>query len=155
MSHNNNFDDNSDTGRLPDVQNTRALPFGLFGKSPLIRAMIVAALDKSQQQIVDDTKEFARIALLSVGLWWANTTILFPQFTGMASDAFWMLKMLNPIFFVFAGLAGALAIAHAVWYGGLRWKARSASQNDADSHTTPPDTDSEPFTDSERGDNEW
>lgn len=149
MNHNH---DDSDTGRLADVQNTRSLPFGLFGKSPLIRAMIVAVLDKSQQQIADDTKEFAKMALLFVGLWWANATILFPQFTGMSSGAFWMLKVLNPVFLVLAGLVGALALVHAVWYAELRWKASSSTQNDADSHTTP--LDSESSTGSVRGDSE-
>lgn len=118
-----------------DVHETRSLPFGLFGKSPILRAAVVNVLDKTQQQIAEDAKMLLEMAAVCVVLWWMNTNIAIPLFAGKGVGPILlvMMKLLTLALLPFAGLVGIIGIIHAAWYARKRWKAQPSARIGSDS----------------------
>lgn len=138
-------------GTAPYLHRQTTKKGGLSAALPSVHDFFL--FGKPRREVAQDAKLFSQQTAACIFVWWSATEIIIPMLADAGGIAILVLsKLFVPIIPVVGFICAILAVSHAIWYVGLRWKARSTTQDDADSSTTP--LDSEPSADYDRGDSE-
>lgn len=107
---------------------------------------VYSLFHKSQSELAQDAETFFVATGACIFMSWTATNIIIPQVADVGGFGILLVLMITVrIIPVLSLICAMLAVGHAGWYGYRRWKAQPSAQTDADSHTTP--LDSEPSTD--------
>lgn len=99
---------------------------GLSATLPSVRDFFL--YHKSRSEIVHDSKMFTMQTIVWVCMGWVGTEILVPALAdGLGIVALVLVKLFVQLIPVAAFICATVAVSHAVWYAGLRWRAQSSS----------------------------